>query len=194
MSSTSPLFYLITFWSFEDVLKTFTLIRFMAVKQKLTSSPYHEHRLFHPLKTIFYLSLSSYGTLHFQSGAAAGESLGFWSAGLASGLFASTDLQFLSSHCCVSLIRILTKPRVQIILITFHYGPAGPGILMRSVTSSEDAPDRSYKIDRKSKCIMQPFIFLIFFWCNMTFVFVLWVNDKLLMQQICRKCNMIDKM
>lgn len=135
----------IEFWSFEDVLKTFTLIRFMAVKQKLTSSPYHEHRRFLPLETIFSLSLSSYVTLHFQSGAAAGESLAFWSAGLASGLFASTDFQclgeqFLSSHCCVSLIRILTKPRVQMILITFHYGPAGPGILMCSVTSSEDAP------------------------------------------------------
>ncbi len=106
---------------------------------------HHEHRCFLPLETIFSLSLSSYVTLHFQSGAAAGESLCFWSAGLASGLFASTDLQclgeqFLSSHCCMSLIRILTKPRVQMILITFHYGPAGPGILMCSVTSSEDAP------------------------------------------------------
>lgn len=40
VSSTNPHFFSwIEFWSFEDVLKTFTLIRFMAVKQKLTSSP-----------------------------------------------------------------------------------------------------------------------------------------------------------
>jgi len=95
------------------------------------------------------LSLSvslSYVVLYFQSGAAAGESWSSWSASSASGLFSSNDLQclgeqFLNSHCCMSLIRILTKPRVQMILITFHYGPTGPGILLLPVPSLEDAPE-----------------------------------------------------